>query len=258
MERARQTIGTLFAAAVAMAPSRPLLTYYDDASGERTELSGTTLDNWVAKTANLLVDGYGLGTADRAVVLLPAHWQTAAVLLGCWSAGLVVHAPGLPSGVGGVGGIGGSAAVADSGSTVDVVFAAADRAGEAPAAPDRLALGLAPMALPLRQVPPGFVDYVTEVRTFGDRFAGPGVPPSAPALDGATQHELCGLAAARATALGLIPGDRVLVDAATHPDPLDWLIAPLAVGATIVLCAQLDPAAVPARRQSERTTRDLL
>ena len=56
------TIGDLFAAAVAADPTRPLLTYYDDATGERTELSGTSLANWVAKTANLLVDRCGLGT----------------------------------------------------------------------------------------------------------------------------------------------------------------------------------------------------
>ncbi|NDU76176.1 TIGR03089 family protein, partial [Actinomadura sp. DSM 109109] len=38
-------------------PSRPLVTFYDDAAGERVELSARTFDNWVAKTANFLVDG---------------------------------------------------------------------------------------------------------------------------------------------------------------------------------------------------------
>ena len=37
-------------------PARPLVTHYDDSTGERVELSATTLDNWVAKTANLLQD----------------------------------------------------------------------------------------------------------------------------------------------------------------------------------------------------------
>src|SRR5439155_75514 len=86
----RESVDSLFRAVVAADPTRPLLTWYDDATGERTELSGATLDNWVAKTANLLVDGCGLGPGDRAAVLLPPHWQTAAVLLGCWSAGLDV------------------------------------------------------------------------------------------------------------------------------------------------------------------------
>src|SRR5262252_11197289 len=84
------TVVDALARVIATDATRPLLTYYDDATGERTELSGATLANWVAKTANLLVDGLGLGTGDVAAVALPPHWQTAAVLLGCWSAGLAV------------------------------------------------------------------------------------------------------------------------------------------------------------------------
>src|SRR5262245_25078722 len=95
------TVVDAFATVIATDATRPLVTYYDDASGERTELSGATLANWVAKTANLLVDGLGLGAradgrsassraGDVAAVFLPPHWQTAAVLLGCWSAGLSV------------------------------------------------------------------------------------------------------------------------------------------------------------------------
>src|SRR5437867_4987595 len=71
-------------------PTRPLFTYYDDDTGERPELSGATLDNWVAKTGNMLVDGCGLGPGDRAAVILPPHWQSAAVMLGIWSAGLIL------------------------------------------------------------------------------------------------------------------------------------------------------------------------
>ena len=72
------TIPQVFAASIRRDPASPLLTFYDDASGDRTELSGATLDNWVSKTANLLVDGLGLGPGDVAAVLLPPHWQTAA------------------------------------------------------------------------------------------------------------------------------------------------------------------------------------
>jgi len=84
------TVVDALARVIATDATRPLVTYYDDATGERTELSGATLANWVAKTANLLVDGLGLGTGDVAAVALPPHWQTAAVLLGCWSAGLAI------------------------------------------------------------------------------------------------------------------------------------------------------------------------
>ena len=53
-------------------PAQPLLTYLD--GDARVELSGSTTANWVAKTANLLTDGYG--GADRVGLLLPLHWQT--------------------------------------------------------------------------------------------------------------------------------------------------------------------------------------
>src|SRR3954451_1817329 len=71
-------------------PSGPLLTHYDDASGERIELSATTLANWVAKSANLLQDEFDVGRGSRVAVALPVHWQTAAVLLAVWSCGATV------------------------------------------------------------------------------------------------------------------------------------------------------------------------
>src|ERR1700761_2434650 len=83
------TIPQAFDAAVRRDSATPMLTWYDDASGDRTELSGATLGNWVAKTANMLVDGAGLDPGEGVAVLLPPHWQTAAVLLATWSAGLV-------------------------------------------------------------------------------------------------------------------------------------------------------------------------
>ncbi len=71
-------------------PVGPRITYYDDASGERIELSTVTLANWAAKTANLLRDELGAGPDSRVAVLLPAHWQTAAVLFGIWYIGAEV------------------------------------------------------------------------------------------------------------------------------------------------------------------------
>ena len=48
-------------------PVGPRITYYDDATGERIELSAVTLANWAAKTGNLLRDelGAGPGQPDR-------------------------------------------------------------------------------------------------------------------------------------------------------------------------------------------------
>ena len=71
-------------------PPRPRITYYDDATGERIELSTVTLANWAAKTGNLLRDELGAGPGSRVAVLLPAHWQTAAVLFGVWYIGAEV------------------------------------------------------------------------------------------------------------------------------------------------------------------------
>jgi uncharacterized protein (TIGR03089 family) len=275
-----RSIPAAFAAAVAADPTRPLLTYYDDASGDRTELSGVTLANWVAKTANLLVDGCGLGPGDRAAVRLPAHWQTAAVLLGTWAAGLAVDFAGTPE----------SPPHAPTAGAA-VAFVAVDRVGEVPgSAGDVFALGLAPMAMPMRPgPPPGTVDYVAEVRGHGDRFApaaptrpgdpalrtatNPGDPTprtalnagdqiqrSAPTGAGFESHgQVVAAAAGAGDAAGLRPGDRVLVDADALPDPRDWLLTPLVAGASIVLVrnASADPGVTDRRLAAERVTHPL-
>src|SRR2546430_13689442 len=90
------TVGALFSDTIAADPTRPLLTWYDDGTGERVELSGATLGNWVAKTANLLVDGVAVAPGEAALVLLPPHWQSAAVLFGCSSVRLIVNEVPLP------------------------------------------------------------------------------------------------------------------------------------------------------------------
>ena len=47
------SIAELLARRVRSDGGAPLLTYYDTDDGVRTELSGTTFANWVAKTSNL-------------------------------------------------------------------------------------------------------------------------------------------------------------------------------------------------------------
>ena len=71
-------------------PGRPLVTFYDDESGERVELSVTTYANWVAKAGSLLVDELDLERGDRLRIDLPPHWLTPVFLGAAWSAGLVV------------------------------------------------------------------------------------------------------------------------------------------------------------------------
>ncbi|MEV8505236.1 TIGR03089 family protein [Actinoplanes sp. NPDC051475] len=231
-----ETIPAALAAAVRKDPTIPLLTWYDDTTGDRTELSGATMDNWVAKTANLLVDGAGLGPGDSAAVLLPPHWQTAAILLGTWTAGLSVPQNPQP---------------------VDALFAwpgTVEAAATWPAG-DRYATGLLPLAMPLRPLPAGFVDYTVEVRGYGDHFR-PYQPVGVDdtALGEATHRDVSAAAVARAAELGIEPGGRVLIDAAAYADPADWLLAPLYAGASIVLCANLDRSTMGNRVASENVT----
>lgn len=233
----------LLAAALVRDPAGPLLTYYNDATGERTELSATTLANWVAKTANLLRDDVGAAPGDRVAVLISAHWQAAAILLGAWSAAAVVGTD--PAG----------AAAA---------FASADRVPATAGAGEVFALSLAPLgrAFPAGP-PPGTRDYSVEVRGQGDRWAGPPVPPGRPALetvDGTvTAGDLVEIALRRSAELGLLTGDRLLSTAAWD-GPTDWvdgLLVPLAAGASVVLVTNADPAALPARVEAERVTATL-
>src|SRR6476659_8386318 len=68
--------------------SLPFVTFYDEASGERSELSVKSLANWVAKTHHLLATELGLGVGDTALVAVPAHWISVPIVLGCLTAGL--------------------------------------------------------------------------------------------------------------------------------------------------------------------------
>jgi len=66
---------------------RPFVTFYDDARDERVELSYKTFDNWVHKTANLLVDELGVGRGDRVATVGGPHWQASAIQFACWRVG---------------------------------------------------------------------------------------------------------------------------------------------------------------------------
>lgn len=71
--------------------SRPALIWYGQ-DGERVELSGRVLDNWVAKTANLWVDELDLEAGDVVALGDEVHWRGLAVVLGTWTMGAAVRA----------------------------------------------------------------------------------------------------------------------------------------------------------------------
>jgi uncharacterized protein (TIGR03089 family) len=75
---------------LAVDPGQPFVTFYDDATGERTELSVTTFANWVSKTANLFVDELMVDPGDALRIDLPPHWLGPVFLGAAWSCGLVL------------------------------------------------------------------------------------------------------------------------------------------------------------------------
>lgn len=245
-------------------PSRPLVTYYDDAKGERVELSARTFDNWVAKTANFLVDGLAAEPGGRVVLALPPHWQTAVWLMACWSAGLVAEpvdpATVLERDAAGAEPLeaSGPYILAAAEEVLDVVLADPRVDGEAE---EVVGLSLHPLGGPLGDCPVGVTDYAAEVRSYGDRFApGPEVAPGLPALD-VTKTILTGaelVAAARAAAAKweLDASSRVLVDMpfTTLDGVMAGLVAPLASGASVIIQRNFDKAALDRRLTLEHVT----
>ena len=89
--RRKVTVGELLARELGRDGARPFLTWYDDATGGRVELSVATTANWAAKIANYLVDELDVQPGDDVTVEPAQHWTTAVVLLGAWVAGAHVR-----------------------------------------------------------------------------------------------------------------------------------------------------------------------
>jgi uncharacterized protein (TIGR03089 family) len=132
---------------------RPFVTYYDVATGERTELSGTTTANWVAKTANLLVDELDADPGTRIEVALPTHWLRTVWILATWAVGgTIVDARG------------------------DILVAGPDTVGQPSPAHHRLASALLPFAAPFPTPPPGAIDLGAVLPGQPDAFFPPEEP----------------------------------------------------------------------------------
>jgi len=206
-----------------------MLTLYDGPA--RVELSGTTVENWVCKTANLLVDGHG--RPDRVGVLMGLHWQAVCFLLGAAAAGATVVVASTPEHLTGC----------------QVAFTDGDRAEAALDAgvDEVLASALHPLGARLPVVPPLVLDVAVEVPGYGDRFGGPYPSPARVELDGVPFLT---------PDLGLGAQDRVLTTAPLDaPGGLGAVLAALRSGAGLVLVrgeADLDAVAA-----AERVTRVL-
>lgn len=190
------------------APSQPLLTFYDLATGERMELSAASLENAVAKTAGLLRDELDVVPGERVAVHLPLHWQRAV----WWAACHAVGAAFVPEGVAG---------------DVDVCVFDRDHLDLAGAARDDVLVSLEPFGLPSREpVPAGVIDHAFAARAHPDVFVPFLEPRDDPAMRAAEE-----LSRTR----GLQSGARVLVRDDDPDRDLLMLAVPLALEGASVL-----------------------
>lgn len=152
----------------------PRLTWYGPDS-ERVELSGRVLDNWVAKTSNLLQDELDATPGMRLKLDLPAHWKSMVWALAAWQVGLET--------------------VLDGADADFLVTAATDPVEGRYDAVIAVALPALAMRWP-GTLPAGWVDYAAEVRSHGDVFMAHAEPdPAACAIraGGGGVHSQAGL-----------------------------------------------------------------
>lgn len=164
------------------APTSPRLTWYGR-HGQRVELSGRVLANWVVKVTHLLTDLADAGPNTRVTLDLPPHWRSLVWALGTWTAGGAVVLPDAPAEARG----GRSEAVVtnDPARWPDEAIVLAQDMGD---------LAMRWSGDPL---PPGVVDAAAEVMTYPDHLGRAPVPhdtdPALVAADGIVAH--CGLTA---------------------------------------------------------------
>lgn len=230
---------------ISVDPGRPRLTWYG-LSGERIELSGHVLDNWVTKTTNLLVEEFSAGPGTRVLLDLPPHWRTVVWAFAVWRTGACLALPG-------------TRAAEDC----DVVVT--DRPGRhAGTRAEVVAVALPALARRFDgDLPPGAMDAAGAVMTYGDVLTWlPEADTSREALDAGdrtvSHQDLLGWAAGAASAPApstvAATGARVLLE--PGPDDVARVLATaLTVYAgvgSLVLCAPelgLELATDPARRQ---------
>ena len=221
-------------------PARPRITCYDDETGERIELSGKVLANWVAKAANLLIEEYDAGPGTVIRLDLPPHWRTAYWLLAALAAGATVdQTTGAP----------------------DVLVTTDPNTGPAPAT---IVVTLAALArsasTPLL---PGAIDEAKELAGYGDRFepweradddaaaliTDPG-PTGAP-----DRLTYAGLPLGTTeTAAALPAGARVHTTDSVPANFLHLLLSAYAADGSLVLSRNADPQKLPDRLAAEGVT----
>lgn len=229
------TFATILSGLVRSDPGRPLVTFYDHASGERTELSVATYANWVAKTASLLSEEYDLERGQRARLDLPVHWLGPVLLGAAWSVGLVITEDDDADLV-----------VCGPGSVTAWAGQAEERVV--------LATALHPLGRPFGEaLPPDVHDLGVEVWSQPDSFLALDPPgPNDPATDSQSHAELWEGAAAGSL---LTDGGRLFSAAnPASPSGLASLTEPLARSGSVVLVAHPDPSRLHVTFEAERAT----
>jgi uncharacterized protein (TIGR03089 family) len=228
-------------------PAKPFLTWYDDETGERVELSYATFANWVWKTGNFLREGLDVAPGDNVVTMLRTHWQTVAIWFACWSVGAVA-VPVEPGTVERYGALTAAAVFAQQ-DLLPLAVASRASLGEV------VGLSLRPMAARIASPPPGVLDYAEEVPSYGDQLgSGPSASLTAQALPGITGAQLIAGAAASGAVMELTPGERLMCTLpVTDPDLLiAVLVAAFHAGAGLVLCRSTPPSSLWRRVRDER------
>jgi uncharacterized protein (TIGR03089 family) len=222
--------------------ARPFVTFYDDATGERVELSLTTYANWVHKTASLVQDELDVERGALMLLDLPTHWTGPVWLGAAWACGLCVTTdPG----------------EADS---AELVVCGPARVQEyAGLAADRavVALSLRPLGGRFTDpLPDGVVDYGAVVLAQPDAFVAMDPPrPDDAAVrdDGRTTSQQDLLAAARDS--DLHPGGRLLTDVnPASADGAGTLAGAVVRSGSTIWVANPDAAAWDGHHDTERAT----
>ena len=144
--------------------NHPALVWYS-ADGERIELSGRVFDNWVAKSANFLVEQFDAAPGEAVGVRAPLHWKSLAFAFAVLQTGATLAAPDRTE--------------------LDLLFT------DDPALADELDHNGETLVVTLPSLafefpgdlPAHLTDYSAEVRAFADYFAPSPVPADAIAVD---------------------------------------------------------------------------
>jgi uncharacterized protein (TIGR03089 family) len=246
------TFAGLLAAELRRDPGRPLLTWYDEGTGDRVELSVTTYANWVAKASSLLADEHDLERGDVLLVDLPSHWLGPVFLGAAWTVGLAVAFPGLD--------VEPSAVVCGP----DGLRAWAPRADDLPV----LACSLLPMGVRFAEpLPPGVHDVGVEVWGQPDAFTpyDPPIGSDVALVDGPVTQDVLfrsdpdgGSSAAAGSSHSSTGGGRLLSTAnPASPPGVAAVSRPLVSGGSLVLVTGADPLRLDAIADAERVTHRL-